>query len=271
MFGHDMKSRLESAGLEVSGFNRSNLDLSATPDELSKKLEQFDVIINSVAYTLVDQAEKEPDLAFLVNGTYAGKLARIASATNARFMHISTDYVFDGSSRFAIALDETLKPMNAYGRSKALGEELVLGSDADFVILRTAWLYGAHGRCFPRAIARKLRNGELTTVVDDQIGQPTWTMDLAEIVLSHAIHDYKEKIVHAVSSGQTSWYEFACTVGDSLGADVSRIQPVSSSNFPTPARRPFYSVLDNTHTQGPKIGYWRDRWQVAAREVLELA
>lgn len=269
MFGIDMKSHLESVGIEVSGFNRSNLDLSATQDKLAKELQHFDVVVNAVAYTSVDQAELEPDLANLVNGEYAGKLARVAELIDAKFVHISTDYVFDGSSRIPISPNQILTPINAYGRSKALGEQLVSDSGADFTILRTAWLYGSHGRCFPRSIASKLMGGEPITVVNDQFGQPTWTKDLVRVVISHAINDHGEKIVHAVSSGKTSWFEFAQAVGNSLGLQDSQIQQTSSLEFPTPAKRPIYSVLDNTQTKGPLIGDWLQRWKEASREILK--
>lgn len=269
MFGSDLRSSLESAGYMVSGFNRSNIDLELTQETLAAKLETFDVIVNAVAYTAVDQAEQEPDRANRVNGLYAGKLARVSALTGARFIHVSTDYVFDGSARRSISPLEGLSPINAYGYSKALGESLVADSEADFVILRTAWLYGKNGNCFPRTIAKILLNGHSISVVTDQVGQPTWTKDLAEITRAHSLNNFGERIVHAVSSGETSWYDFAVAISESaMKGQVAKIQPVESSEYQTPARRPAYSVLDNTKTQGPIIGDWLERWKAAAPEIL---
>lgn len=270
MFGSDMKSVLISAGYEVTGFNRSNIDLGLSEESLASQLQEFDVVINAVAYTAVDKAELEPKLANQTNGEIAGKLARTSALSSARFIHISTDYVFDGSASSPISPLQEPNPVNAYGRSKSLGESLVSESGADFVMLRTARLYGGNGTCFPRVIANKLLNGELVSVVRDQVGQPTWTKDLAEVALAHALNDFGERIVHAVSSGEASWYEFAVVVNESLHESQTReIQSIRSSDYKTFVQRPGYSVLDNTKTNGPIIENWLDRWKIAAPEILE--
>ena len=269
MFGSDLKSYLESAGYPVSGFNRSNIDLELTEEALAAKLEAFDVIVNTVAYTAVDRAEQEPDLANRINGEYAGKLARASALNSTKFIHVSTDYVFDGSARLPQDPQDSLMPANAYGHSKALGEGLVSDSGADYIILRTAWLYGKNGNCFPRTIAKKLLAGESVSVVSDQFGQPTWTKDLAEIALAHSLNNFGERLVHAVSSGETSWYHFAVAIGESaMNGQSAGVQPVGTSEYMTLARRPEYSVLENTKTQGPVIGDWLERWKVAAPEIL---
>jgi dTDP-4-dehydrorhamnose reductase len=270
MFGSDMKSVLISAGYEVKGFNRSNIDLSLPEETLAPQLQEFDVVINAVAYTAVDKAELEPELANQINGEIAGKLARASALSSARFIHVSTDYVFDGSASSPISPVQELNPVNAYGRSKALGESLVSESGADFVMVRTAWLYGGNGNCFPRVIAKKLSNGEPVSVVKDQVGQPTWTKDLAEVALAHSLNDFGERIVHAVSSGEASWYEFAVAVNESMFESQTReIQPIRSSDYKTLVKRPGYSVLDNKKTNGPVIENWLDRWKIAAPEILE--
>jgi dTDP-4-dehydrorhamnose reductase len=269
MFGSDMKSHLISAGYEVTGFNRSNFDLELPEELLASRFEEFDVVINAVAYTEVDKAEQEKDLANRINGDMPGKLARACARATSRFIHISTDYVFDGSDRSPISTHQILDPINAYGSSKALGETLVSDSGADFTILRTSWLYGANGNCFPRGIARKLLSGDSVSVVSDQFGQPTWTKDLAEVALAHSLNNFGEHIVHAVSSGQASWYEFALAINDSmLENQTYEIQSVTSSDYQSPAKRPKYSVLDNSNTSGPVIGNWLNRWKIAAPEVL---
>jgi dTDP-4-dehydrorhamnose reductase len=263
MFGAEMVEFLTSQGRHVTGFNRESMDLDASIDDLAKQLQNFEVMINAVAYTAVDKAESELELANLVNGEYAGKLSQVAKAVGAKFMHVSTDYVFDGSATNPYSTNAETKPQSAYGSSKLLGETLIAESGAKYTIFRTAWLYGKHGRCFPRVIIEKASNNEPLRVVNDQYGQPTWTKDLAQQVLAFAELNYAPEIVHAVSSGKTTWFEFAQEIiGD------YPIDPVSSSEFVTSAKRPSYSVLDNSSDLVEPIGDWRERWQVAKTDVL---
>jgi dTDP-4-dehydrorhamnose reductase len=263
MFGTEMVKFLAFQNRQVTGFNRDSIDLNASSDDLAKQLQGFRVIINAVAYTAVDKAESELELANLVNGEYAGKLARVAKTLGARFMHISTDYVFDGSADKPYSTNAQTDPQGAYGSSKLLGENLVIESGADFTIFRTAWLYGKHGRCFPKVMFEKASKNEPLRVVNDQFGQPTWTKDLAQQVFAFSEQVEAPEIVHAVSSGKATWFEFAKEiVGD------YPIGPVSSSEFVTPAKRPSYSVLDNTSDFVEPIGDWRERWQVAKTDVL---
>jgi dTDP-4-dehydrorhamnose reductase len=263
MFGAELVDILGSVQKQVVGFNRDSLNLNVSFDELASRLEGFEVIINAVAYTDVDQAESEPELANLVNGNYAGKLAQVAKVVDAKFMHISTDYVFDGAANSPYPTNAPTNPKSVYGSSKLLGENLIAESHANYTIFRTAWLYGQHGRCFPKVIFDKVSKNEPLRVVNDQFGQPTWTKDLALQVLAYSELGDAPKIVHAVSSGKTSWFEFAKEiVGD------YPIEPVLSAEFVTPAKRPGYSVLDNSSDVVTPIGDWRERWQVAKSEVL---
>ena len=263
MFGTEMVDLLNSMQRPVTGFNRDSMDLDGSVADLAKQLQGFDVVINAVAYTAVDKAESEQDLANLVNGEYAGKLAQAAKSVGAKFMHISTDYVFDGSATKPYSTTAPTNPKSSYGSSKLLGEELIDQSGASYTIFRTAWLYGKHGRCFPKVIFEKASKKEPLRVVDDQFGQPTWTKDLADQVLAFSELSETPKIVHAVASGKTSWFEFAKEiVGD------YPIEPVSSAEFVTPAKRPSYSVLDNSSDLVTPIGDWRERWQAAKTEVL---
>jgi dTDP-4-dehydrorhamnose reductase len=264
MFGTEMVHYLETQNWEVTGFNRNSIDLNSTSDQLATQLDGFDVIINAVAYTAVDKAESELELACLVNGEYAGKLAQAAKSVGAKFMHISTDYVFDGSAISPYQTSAQTNPQSAYGSSKLLGENLVTDSGADYTIFRTAWLYGKHGRCFPKVMFEKASKQDSLRVVNDQFGQPTWTRDLAQQVLAFAELRNAPSIVHAVSSGKASWFEFAkAVVGD------YPIEPVSSSEFVTAAKRPSYSVLDNSSLQVTPICDWEERWQAAKSVVLE--
>jgi dTDP-4-dehydrorhamnose reductase len=176
---------------------------------------------------------------------------------------VSTDYVFDGSSEIPYGTDAIPNPQGAYGRSKLLGEKLVKESCSRYIIFRTAWLYGAHGRCFPKVMHEKALRGDPLRVVNDQFGQPTWTRDLADQILSYAKLDNAPHIVHSVSSGKASWFDFATEiVGD------FPIVPVSSGEFVTAAKRPKYSVLDNSGNLVAPIGDWKQRWLAAKDDVL---
>ena len=263
MFGAEMVEFLTSQGRQVTGFNRDSMDLDASIDELAKQLQNNEVIINAVAYTAVDKAESELELANLVNGKYAGKLSQVAKTVGAKFMHISTDYVFDGSATSPYSTSAETKPQSAYGSSKLLGETLIAESGANYTIFRTAWLYGKHGRCFPKVMFEKASKKEPLRVVNDQYGQPTWTKDLAQQVLAFAELNDAPEIVHAVSSGKTTWFEFAKEIIGEYPID-----PVFSSEFVTAAKRPSYSVLDNSSDLVKPIGDWRERWQVAKADVL---
>jgi dTDP-4-dehydrorhamnose reductase len=270
LFGQEMYSLLVSRGQEVVGLNRSNLDLSATSEKITEAVSGADVIINAVGYTQVDAAENHADEARVVNGLYAGKLARVSESIGAKFIQISTDYVFPGTSRVPISMDSPTSPINEYGASKLLGEQLVSQSGADYQIFRTAWLYGAGGKCFPRTIAKHLLVSGIVEVVNDQIGQPTWSKDLAEVIYSHIQNPQNERVVHAVASGSASWFEFAEAIASSLPSSRAlSVEPISSLRTPKGAARPTYSVLDNSETNGPIIGNWLDRWKAAAPEILE--
>jgi dTDP-4-dehydrorhamnose reductase len=268
MFGSDLLSVLNANGIECQGFNRQSLDLEQSAESLAKAFEGFDAVVNAVAFTAVDKAEIEIYEANTVNGIYAGLLAQASKIAGARFAHISTDYVFDGLSSTPYKVDEVTNPQTAYGKSKALGEQLVAESGADFSILRTAWLYGANGRCFPRVMAETLMKNGGVRVVSDQFGQPTWTRDLAEMVIQVLKLTQMPRIVHAVSSGQASWSDFAKEVSISIGIGDDAVEEISSEDYPTPATRPAWSVLDNLSDVLTPIGDWRERWRVAAPEVL---
>jgi dTDP-4-dehydrorhamnose reductase len=265
MLGSEMMLVLAEQGQEVFGFNRENLNLDDSVEGIARVLEGFDAVLNAVAYTAVDKAESEIELAYKINGDYAGKIAEASKITGAKFLHVSTDYVFDGNSETPYATDATPNPQGAYGHSKLLGEKLVEQSGANYTIFRTAWLYGAHGRCFPKVIHEKALLGDPLRVVNDQFGQPTWTQDLAKQILSYAKLDNAPAIVHCVSSGKASWFDFATeVVGD------YPIEPVSSGEFVTAAKRPKYSVLDNSSDLVAPIVDWKQRWLLAKDDVLGL-
>jgi dTDP-4-dehydrorhamnose reductase len=274
LFGSDLEKSLFDAGEEAVGLSRSNLDLDQSVSDLASNISshgQFDILVNCVAYTAVDKTESDPDQAMLINGEYAGKLALVAKELGARFVHISTDYVFDGSSDIPYQPEHKPNPQSAYGRSKLAGDVAVQESGADYQIFRTAWLYGANGPCFPKTVQRVLGQAGSIKVVADQIGQPTWTVDLAKLIITHSELDEaaRPRIVHGTASGQTSWFDFASEIARSLGFDQEKVvQPITTADYPTPAKRPAFSVLANQNETGLVIGDWRERWQEAASEVL---
>ncbi len=269
LFGSEMVALLEAKGELVSRFNRSNLNLDELPESLAQKIGSVDVIVNAIGYTDVDKAESELYEANTVNGIYAGKLAEVAAILGAKFFHISTDYVFDGESVTPYETSAATNPQSVYGKSKELGEKLVTQSGSNYTIFRTSWLYGAKGKNFAKTIAAKLIETGAVKVVNDQIGTPTWTRDLAEVVYAQGVNDFNEKVVHAVSSGSGSWFDFAREVAVTLPeGDKYFLSPVTTDEFPTTAKRPAFSVLDNSETKGPIIGDWHERWKIAAPEVL---
>ncbi len=274
LLGSDFMKTLADSGKEVFALNRSTLNLSESPLEVSKVLGghgAVDTVLNATGYTAVDKAESDQNEANQVNGEFPRTLASAAKELGARFVHISTDYVFDGTSNTPYKTTGIPNPQSAYGRSKLAGEIAVQESGADYQIFRTAWLYGANGNCFPKTVARVLKEQGQMKVVADQIGQPTWTRDLAELIIAHQDLEAsaRPRIVHGTASGSCSWYEFACEIALSLGYDPNKvIIPITTAEYPTPAKRPAYSVLDNVNETGLIIGNWRERWKEAAPLVL---
>jgi dTDP-4-dehydrorhamnose reductase len=267
MLGSELDSALQTA---------TQLRIRPFPDDMLEWVkvsgaDKCDVHINAVGFTAVDNAEAEQEEASLINAEYPRKLSLAARGLGSRFLHISTDYVFDGTSTLPYKTTDTPNPQSAYGRSKLAGEIAVQESGADYQIFRTAWLYGANGNCFPKTVARVLKEQGVIRVVNDQIGQPTWTKDLAELIIAHqdVNASARPRIVHATASGSCSWYEFACEIAASLGYIPDQvIIPITTAEYPTPAKRPAYSVLDNQNETGLVIGDWRNRWKEAAPLVL---
>jgi dTDP-4-dehydrorhamnose reductase len=270
LLGAELVRFLNENGREVVGFDRSNIDIDVlVAEELEDRLGGFDVVVNAAAFTRVDDAETEIFEVNSVNAIAAGKLAQASALVGARFIQISTDYVFKGVSSTPYLTSDGPDPQTEYGRSKALGELLVSESGADYSIIRTAWLYGSAGNCFPKTIAKVLDRTGLARVVDDQHGQPTWTRDLAKLILAVAELIEMPRIIHGVSSGVATWAEFAGEVAQSLGLDPDDVVvPVSSKEYATSAVRPKWSVLDNSSDLLKPIGHWRERWRIAADEVL---
>lgn len=265
MLGRDLQTAL--AGRDVTAATRADLDITDEAAVIAA-VAGHDVVINAAAYTAVDDAETDEDAAYALNALGPRNLARGAAEAGARLVQISTDYVFDGHGTSPYAEDAARAPISAYGRTKAAGEEFVseLVPDASYIV-RTAWLYGEHGNNFARTMRTLAANRDTWAVVDDQRGQPTWTVDLADAVIRLVDADAPAGIYHGTSSGETTWFGFARAILETAGLDPERITPTDSSAFQRPAPRPDYSVL--AHDTWARAGLspirdWREALDVAA-------
>jgi dTDP-4-dehydrorhamnose reductase len=271
MLGTDIVDRLVGLHEDVTAADRPSLDVT-DPDAVDRAVAGHDVVVNAAAWTAVDAAESQEKEAAAVNATAPRLLARAARRHGARLVQVSTDYVFDGAARTPYPEDAAPSPASAYGRTKAAGEQAVRDElpGAHWVV-RTAWLYGAHGGCFPKTIARVARERGGLDVVTDQVGQPTWTVDVADLALRLVRGDAPAGTYHATSSGECSWFEFAQAVVAAAGMDPAIVRPTTADSMPRPAPRPAYSVLghDALDRVGlDAIGPWAERWAAAAPSVL---
>lgn len=261
MLARDLCPMLEDADFEVIETTRNELDVT---DELQVRRVISDVkpdyVIHCAAYTNVDKAEEEPEIAELVNAKSAEYIAKACNSNNAVMIYISTDYVFDGTKKTPYVPDDTTNPTGAYGLSKLHGEEAVRKFCPAHYIIRTSWLYGHHGKNFVETMISLAEKTELK-VVDDQVGCPTWTVDLSDAIISFIDEEPPFGTYHACGAGSTSWYGFAKEIFDLMSLNVNLI-PCTTEEFPRPAKRPAYSVMDND-------GLLRD-WKQALQEYIEL-
>lgn len=268
MLGTDVVRRLATTDAQVVALGRDQLDIT-DPIATAAALDGADVVVNCAAYTAVDAAEDDEAAAFRVNAVGPATLA--SAARGARLVQISTDYVFDGEATAAYAEDAAIAPRSAYGRTKAAGEWAARANHPDTLVVRTAWLYGAAGPCFPKTIARAAAERGSLQVVDDQVGQPTWTADLADLVVRLIEAEVPAGTYHGTSSGSVSWCGFAQSVVAAAGMDPQIVAPTTSDAFPRPAPRPAFSVLGHgtlADVGVAPIGAWDQRWAVAADAVL---
>ena len=271
MLGSDVVAVLRSAGHDVVEHTSATLDLGDL-SAVEASAHGCDVIWNCAAWTAVDEAETHEEEAHVANAVIPGTLAAAAASAGASLVQVSTDYVFAGDGTEPYAEDAPTDPRSAYGRTKEAGERAVrMALPNAHLVVRTAWLYGANGACFPRTIARVARERGGVAVVDDQIGQPTWTRDVADLVLRLVEAEAPTGTYHATSSGETSWFGFARQVVAAAGLDPAIVTPTDTESFPRPAPRPAYSVLGHAALHGigvTPIGSWDERWEQASAEVL---
>jgi dTDP-4-dehydrorhamnose reductase len=262
MLGTDLVSAVASRGEPVTAMDRASLDVTdagAVADAIARC--RPEVVVNCAAWTAVDDAEAAEEQALAVNAGGPANLAAACARLGARLVQVSTDYVFDGRAGRPYAEDDVPAPRTAYGRTKLAGERAVLnGLPGSGYVVRTAWLYGAHGPSFVRTMIKLEDQRPAIDVVDDQHGQPTWTADVARQIIALVHSTAAAGIYHATSSGQTTWFGLAREIFGLLGADPARVKPIPSSALPRPAPRPAYSVLGHgawARPGIPPIGEWR--------------
>jgi dTDP-4-dehydrorhamnose reductase len=250
MLGNEVVAECKRLGLDFSDSD-AEVDISdaiALRDFAEGK--DIDFIINCAAYTAVDRAEQETDIAFRINSTGAGNLARMAKRLGAGLIHVSTDYVFDGRSNRPYRTDDEPSPASAYGQSKLEGERAVLSANPDAAIIRTEWLYGRGGQNFVVTMLKLMGSRDEVRVVDDQRGSPTLADDLARAIVEIVGSQRGAKgIYHFTNSGETTWFGFASQIYKTasrhglINREV-KLTPIKTADYPTPATRPAYSVLD---------------------------
>ena len=250
MLGQDFMSAL--APHQVTGFDRAEFDITNI-DSVKSILSDFDVVINCAAWTAVDEAEEKEAAALAINGDGPKNVAKVCNYIGAKLVHISTDYVFSGEAKTPYAETAEVGPKSAYGRTKLVGELAVRQHlPNDHYLVRTAWLYGEHGPNFLKTMINLEKTKDTISVVNDQVGQPTWTKDLVSQVMAMISADVPSGTYHATSSGQTSWFGLTQRIFEMIGADPNRVLPTSTESFPRPAPRPAFSVLG--HDKWKSVG-----------------
>jgi dTDP-4-dehydrorhamnose reductase len=251
--GGELNNILKDIG-EMVSVGREHLDLSKITSIEPAILDiQPDIIINAAAYTAVDKAEEESELAMTLNGIAPGVLAKAAKKIEARLIHYSTDYVFDGRSNTPYREEDTTCPLSIYGKSKLAGEKNIAEAGIPYLILRTSWVYSLQGKSFLRTIKKLAEEKDTLRIVDDQIGAPTWARSIAlatRKILKQYLRDGSDPslsgIFHLTCQGKSSWYDFAKEVLDLSGASQNtQLLPIPTSDYPTTAVRPHYSLLSN--------------------------
>jgi len=258
MLGRAVTEAATRLGHEVTSLSRAELDITDA-DRVRRAIgaARARAVVNCAAWTDVDGAEEHEREATATNGAGAGNVARAAEETGSRIVHVSTDYVFDGSKTTPWVESDAVGPIGAYGRSKLAGEQEVVEAGPGHAIVRTAWLFGAFGRNFVDTMLELGRERDEVSVVTDQVGNPTWTVHLAEALVELAERDGDVGVFHAAAAGSCSWYELAVEVFDRAGASC-RVRPTTSDRFPRAARRPAYSVLGTERDEAPSLPTWQE-------------
>ncbi|CAO5045503.1 dTDP-4-dehydrorhamnose reductase [Microcystis aeruginosa] len=278
--GQELQVTLPQLG-EVISIGREELDLTNS-EKIGQLIREIhpDYLVNASAYTAVDKAETEPDLAYSINATAPKIMAESAEKIQAKFLHISTDYVFDGRKNTPYLETDLTNPLGVYGQSKLRGEEEIKTVNSQAIILRTAWVYGSYGKSnFVKTMLRLGKEREELKVVVDQVGSPTWAKDIAAAITQLLINaDNPAGIYNFTNSGVASWFDLTKAIFEEakisgIPLKIQRVIPITTAEYPTPAVRPAYSVLS-----GQKISqqlgyippYWRDSLKAMLNQIFNL-
>ncbi|MDR0306887.1 MAG: dTDP-4-dehydrorhamnose reductase [Chitinispirillales bacterium] len=270
--GYDFVEQAEIAGHSVFGVDYPQINITdkISVDRCVNDINP-DIIVNCAAFTAVDLCEEQPEEAFRVNAAACAALALTARETNALLIHFSTDYVFDGKASVPYTEQSRTNPQSVYGRSKLRGEEIIAENCPDYMIFRIAWLYGMHGNNFVKNIRKfadaAFKEGRPLKVVNDQFGTPTWTVSVCRQILSVLDKDDRG-IFHCTSEGECSWFDFAKAVVTASGINVD-VNPCTTEEFPRPAPRPAYSVLENARFKAMGVNIMPD-WRSGFKEFISI-
>ncbi len=277
--GFEVLRLFSQSGHEVIAPVRQELDF-LNPKQVAEGVRRFqaDWVINCAAYTQVDRAESEVEQAFVINRDSAARLAGAVANYGGKVLHVSTDFVFDGKQSRPYREEDEAHPLGVYGRSKWEGEQAVRTALPEATILRTAWVYGVHGHNFVKTILRVAREGKPLRVVNDQLGTPTWARDIAGVIRT-LVQNRARGTYHYTNAGSTSWHGFATAIiaGASetgFALKTTTVEDIPTSGYPTPARRPAYSVLDTLKIQSlltTPIPHWRDSLNKMLKELHSCA
>ncbi|QWG36130.1 dTDP-4-dehydrorhamnose reductase [Bacillus mycoides] len=265
--GQDVVKLLEEQTWEVFAFGREELNITDEKQVNEKVLLiQPDIIIHTAAYTQVDQAESDEEVAFKVNAEGTKYLAKAAEAVGAKFCYVSTDYVFDGTKNEPYKADDQTNPQTVYGKSKLVGEQYTQEYCSKNYIVRTSWVFGLYGNNFVKTMLRLAEEKKELGIVHDQVGSPTYTTDLARFIINLVQTD-KYGIYHGSNSGVCSWYEFAKEIFEQSNIEIV-VNPLTTEDFPRPAARPKYSVLDKGMIEQNGFEPFQD-WKKALKDFLK--
>ncbi len=271
--GREAMLAFGAQGYDVTGIDRGELDLVAV-ERVAEAVaaHRADWVVHCAAYTQVDRAEEEPERAFAINRDAAGAVAQGAQRSGSRLLHVSTDFIFGGRQATPYREDAEGDALGVYGQSKWEGEQAVRAALPQALILRTAWVYGVHGHNFVKTMLRLATERDELRVVDDQIGTPTWTGDIVR-AMQALMGKNAEGICHFTNEGVASWYDFAQAIIEQAKAramplKTTRVLPIPTADYPTPARRPAYSVLDKTRTRA-LLDYDIPHWRTSLATMLD--
>ncbi len=271
--GSEVAAEFKRFGHEVIAADRQSLDfLQPAQAAAVIRLQQPDWVINCAAYTQVDKAESEPEQAFIINRDTPAQLAQAVAAYGGRLLQLSTDFVFDGTQTRPYVEDDATNPLGVYGRSKLEGEQAVQRELPGAVILRTAWVYGVHGHNFVKTMLRLATAGTPLRVVSDQRGTPTWTSDIVAAIVA-LVDQQASGVFHFTASGETSWHGFASAILEEAASagftiKTGKVEPIATTEYPTPATRPAYSVL-NTDKISACLPFTIPAWRDSLKNMLQ--